>query len=355
MNSIRIKAGRKAYELIHDGGFSLDRISTFFAPAAGPRWLVATGFDLTLLTAGLLGRKRPIHLVGSSSGAWRFAAWLQPEAEKSYRQLMEAYIRMSFRRGDSAQSILKQLIEVINAYLEDDALPFALASKQYRLAILTVRARHLMASETTWIQSSGLLLCFLMNALSRSRLDQFLERVVFFNGPTRPSFCFHQPFQGQFVPLNRTNFKQAVLASGAVPLAVAGIRDIYGAPRGVYRDGGLLDYHQAQDYAGRDDEVTLFFHYQERIIPGWFDKRLKYRKTPADVLDHTLLVFPTDGFVERLPLGKIPDRTDFRTFIDDPKSRIRNWQEAVRHSEPLGEQFLELTESGKIKEVVERL
>ncbi|SEM37716.1 hypothetical protein SAMN04489760_11260 [Syntrophus gentianae] len=355
MNSIRIKAGRKTYELIRDGGFSLDRISTFFAPAAGPRWLVATGFDLTLLRTGLLGRKRPVHLIGSSSGAWRFAAWLQPEAEKSYQNLMDAYIRMSFRRGDSAQSVLKQLIEVVNAYIEDDALPFALASKQYRLAVVTSRARHLIASETLWIQSSGLAICFLLNALSRSRLNSFLDRVVFFSGPTRPRFCLHRPFRGSFVPLNEVNFKQAVLASGAVPLAVAGIRDIYGAPRGVYRDGGLLDYHQNHDYTGRDDEVTLFFHYQDRIIPGWFDKRLKYRKTPDDVLDHTLLVFPNEEFVRHLPLGKIPDREDFRTFIDEPLSRIRNWQETVKRSEPLGEQFLELVESGKLKEVVERL
>jgi len=355
MNSIRIKAGRRAYELIQDGGFSLDRVTTFFAPAAGPRWLIMTGFDLALLTAGLLGRKRPVNLVGSSSGAWRFAAWVQPEAEKSYRQLMEAYIGMSFRRGDTAQSVLQQLIGVINAYLEDDAIPFALTSKQYRLAILTARARHLMASDAIWIQSSALAACFLLNALSRSRLDQFLERVVFFNGPTRPRFSLHRPYQGQFVPLSRANFKQAVLASGAVPLAVAGIRDIYGAPRGVYRDGGLLDYHQTHDYAEKDDEVTLFFHYQERVIPGWFDKQLKYRKTPVDVLEHTLLVYPTDKFVERLPLGKIPDRTDFRTFVDDPGSRIRNWQEAVRHSEPLGEQFMELVESGRLKDVVEPL
>jgi len=106
MNSIRIKAGRKTYELIRDGGFSLDQVSTLFAPAAGPRWLVATGFDLTLLKAGFLGRKRPIQLIGSSSGAWRFAAWLQPEAEKSYRKLMDAYIRMSFSREDSARTVM---------------------------------------------------------------------------------------------------------------------------------------------------------------------------------------------------------------------------------------------------------
>jgi len=355
MNSIRIKAGRKAYELIRDGGFSFDRITAYFAPAAGPRWLLATGFDLTLLMAELLGRKKPIQLIGSSSGAWRFAAWLQPEAEKSYRTLMEAYIRMPFQRGDQASTVLKKMIDVVNAYIEDDALPFALAHKNYHLAVLTARSRHLVASETIWIQASGLFLCFLMNALSRSRLDQFMERVVFYNGPKPPLFCLQRSFRGRFVPLNRTNFKHAVLASGAIPVVVGGVRDIYGAPRGVYRDGGLIDYHQSQDFAGKDDEVTLFFHYQERIVPGWFDKRLQYRKTPDVLLDHTIMVFPTEEFVGSLPLGKIPDREDFTAFIDNPETRIQNWQDTVRYSAPLGEQFLELVESGKLRQMVERL
>ena len=101
MDNIRVKAGRLAYELIRAGGFSLDRIGTYFGPAGGPRWLVASGFDLTLLKDGLLGRTRPVCLVGASAGAWRFAAWLQPEAIKSYRALMEAYISATYGRKDT--------------------------------------------------------------------------------------------------------------------------------------------------------------------------------------------------------------------------------------------------------------
>jgi len=74
MSRLRIKAGKKAYEIIKDGGFNFDAVAAYFGAAVGPRWLVSTGFDLTLLTQGLLGRKRAVHLVGSSAGAWRFAA-----------------------------------------------------------------------------------------------------------------------------------------------------------------------------------------------------------------------------------------------------------------------------------------
>ena len=108
--NIRIKAGKLAYNMIRDGGFSLDKIATYFGPAGGPRWIVASGFDLTLLKKGLLGRKKPVWLVGASAGAWRFAAWLQPEAEKSYLAFMNAYITAIYKRGDNPQTDRKSVV-----------------------------------------------------------------------------------------------------------------------------------------------------------------------------------------------------------------------------------------------------
>ncbi|OIP90731.1 MAG: hypothetical protein AUK24_03965 [Syntrophaceae bacterium CG2_30_49_12] len=355
MDGIHIKAGKRVYRIIQDGGFHLDHVTTYVGPAVGPRWLIASGFDLTLLQNDVLGRKKPVLLVGSSSGAWRFAAWLQPEPEKSYRALLEAYIALTFKRKDKPATLLQSLSDVVNTYLEEDALPFALAKKKYRLAIITCRARHLVASEIKWVQRLGLGICFVMNALNRSFLYSFAERIVFYNGPKPPSFCLHDDFRGQYIPLSETNFKHVVLASGAIPLVVAGVRDIYGAPRGVYRDGGLTDYHLGHNYTAKDDEITLFFHHQERIIPGWLDKRLTYRQPAADILENVLMVYPSREFILKLPGGKIPDRDDFKIFLDDPAQRKRNWRQVVEQSAPLGEQFLDLVESKKIKHVVEKI
>jgi hypothetical protein len=145
------------------------------------------------------------------------------------------------------------------------------------------------------------------------------------------------------------------MASGAIPLVVAGIQNIYGAPNGIYRDGGLIDYHLTHNYAVTEEDVILFFTHQERIIPGWLDKRLSYRRPNADILDNVLMIHPSDAFITRLPGGKVPDRDDFAHFIDDPATRIRNWREAVRCSVPLGEDFLELVESRRIRNVLEKL
>ena len=77
MNGICIRAGKRAYEIIQDGGFHFDRVTTYFAPATGPRWLVASGFDLTLLTKGLLGCVKgdaPRRFIGRGIAVCRLAA-----------------------------------------------------------------------------------------------------------------------------------------------------------------------------------------------------------------------------------------------------------------------------------------
>jgi hypothetical protein len=244
---------------------------------------------------------------------------------------------------------------VINKYLEDDALPFALANKKYRLVVITARARGLVAFENIWLQKLGLVTCYVFNYFSRNNIYRFADRVVFYNGAKPPSFCFRSQFRGNYVQLNEVNFKYAVLSSGAIPIVIAGVRDIYGAPRGVYRDGGLIDYHLTHQFAAKENEIVLFFHHQERIIPGWLDKNIVRRVPDAEALSNVLMVFPSQSFIENLPGKKVPDRTDFLTFIDDQETRIKNWRKAVELSAPLGEDFLELVESGKLRDLVEQL
>ncbi len=349
-----IKAGSKAFEFIASGGFTLDRITTYVGPAVGPRWLMASGFDQTLLETGALGHAKPVLLSGASAGAWRFAAWLQPEPVKSYRKLVEAYIAQSYTREDNPLTVMQGLSRIINAYIDTDAIPFALANKKYRLSIITARARHLAGSEWPWLQRVGLLTALVGNALSPSLLNNFFERVVFYYAPLPPHFCLRRDFRGKAIPLNAANFKDAVIASGAIPLLVTGIRDIYGSPNGVYRDGGLLDYHLNEQYGGRDGEVVLLFHHQERVIPGWLDKNFKSRCASPALLENVLMVYPSEDFIKKLSNGKVPDREDFTAYVDRPEERMEIWRKAVSACQSFGEQFLELVDSRKLREVVQK-
>ncbi len=355
MDEICVSAGKNVYEIIQDSGFDFDRVTTYVGAASGPRWLVASGFDLSLLENGALGNNLPVVLAGSSAGAMRFAAWVQPEPEKSYRRLIDAYISLNFTRGDKPAEVLQSLHDLIDNYIDDDAISFALVNKKYRLAIMTVRAKRLASSDARWLQGLAIGTGFLFNAINRRLIHTFFQRVVFHNSPIPPPFCMDRYFRGQAIALNKVNFKHALLASSAVPLTAAGVRDIYGAPNGTYRDGGFTDYHLNQKYSGGQGTITLMFNHQERIIPTWMDKRLISRRPPGGYLEDLLMVYPSEDVIRTLPYNRVPDRGDFKRYADNPSGRIRNWRQTVAISKHLGEQFLELVESGRLRDVVKKM
>ncbi|HSR11655.1 MAG TPA: hypothetical protein VLS90_09420, partial [Thermodesulfobacteriota bacterium] len=82
-----------------------------------------------------------------------------------------------------------EMQKVVGSYLDSDALPFALANKRYRLALVTARARNLAASEIGPVQKLGVGLAFLGNAISASLLRWFYEQIVFYYSPIPPKFC----------------------------------------------------------------------------------------------------------------------------------------------------------------------
>lgn len=338
-----------------DGEFSLDSITSFVGPATGPRWLLASGFDRTLLREHALGRRNPLLLAGASAGALRFAAWLQPEPLKAYERLVEGYLSLDFSKNHGPADILSAFRRLVDDYIQDDVLSFSLVSQRYRMAIMSARFRKVLSVEFKPFQAMVLAMAFSANLVSHSCLSLFFERVVFFQGPLPPWFCLRKDFRGRTVPLTAVNFKHALLASSAVPLAMAGVRDIFGAPYGLYRDGALTDYHLNQRFDRRESDVTLLFTHDSRIAPLWFDKGLPFRRPPADYLDNLLMVLPSEEFLATLPGGRIPERRDFKTFAGDPGARESCWRETVNRSAHLGEVFLDAVSGEGFRSKVERL
>ena len=116
-----------------------------------------------------------------------------------------------------------------------------------------------------------------------------------------------------------------------------------------------MDYHMDIPFVKAGDDIILFPHYTDRIVPGWFDKRLPWRKPDPSNLDNLLLLHPSESFVKRLPYGKIPDRSDFKRFNGRRDERMNYWNKAIQESRRLGEEFLEVVNTGKIRERVRPL
>ena len=75
------------------------------------------------------------------------------------------------------------------------------------------------------------------------------------------------------------------------------------------------------------------------MVPGWLDKALKWRHKATPFLDNTIVLAPNPEWVNTLPNGKLPDRSDFVTYASDFEERVKVWKEAVRASEQMAQEF----------------
>ena len=129
-----------------------------------------------------------------------------------------------------------------------------------------------------------------------------------------------------------------VRASGSIPLICDPVDSPSGAPRGLYWDGGIIDYHLLLPYQ-RLDGIVLYPHFAPHVTPGWLDKFLPWRSRPRDhpSLDNVLLISPSPQFVATLPNRKLPDRSDFKRYGADDAARMNAWRRALGECERFAE------------------
>ena len=182
------------------------------------------------------------------------------------------------------------------------------------------------------------------NAVSRALLKPHFQRVVFHSGG-QPNPGLHLgDFDTAYIPFQADNAVPALHASGSIPFVLRGERDIPGAPRGRYWDGGIIDYHfDLRQYRG--EGLILYPHFSPRVVPGWFDKFLPWRTTAIREADNLALLCPGDAFVAGLPWGKIPDRGDFSRPLGH-EERVRYWEDCVQAGSALAEEFYDLVSGG---------
>ena len=101
--------------------------------------------------------------------------------------------------------------------------------------------------------------------------------------------------------------------------------------------------------------MILYPHFIDRVVPGWFDKTIPWRKHNAEQLRDVLLLAPSPEYLERLPHRKLPDRKDFNRYVYDNDGREAYWRKAMSESQRLGDEFLELADSGRLIERIKPL
>ena len=294
----------------------------------------------------------PVHLIGSSIGSWRFACYAQADPAAAIKRFETAYLEQSYSEKPDIHEITAKSREILSTVLGDHGVAEILSNPLFRTHIMAVRSRHIMGSENSTLLALGLITAATLNAVSRSTLGWSFERALFYDERDIPPFFDVTGFPLQRVTLTADNLQDAVAATGSIPLVLSGVRDIAGAQPGVYRDGGVIDYHLDLPHSS-NERFTLFPHFYGRIVPGWFDKKLTWRRPQAGNVDRTILISPSDEFVAKLPNGKIPDRTDFVNF--EPTERVRIWKRCVDECEALADEFQEVIEREQLAARLEPL
>lgn len=343
--ALLFRAGPAAYADIKRRGFANERIGTIAGASGGAKWLVLSQLDRVLAESVLPALAGPVHLIGSSIGAWRFGCYAQKDPVAAIERFEEAYLSQTYSDKPDIAEITDKTIAILDELLGEHGATQILQHANLRLHIMTVRCRALMASDNRWLLTSGMALAAAANLVSRRSLGVFFARGLFFDRRDLPPFYNAPGFPLHRIPLTPENLPKAVQASGAIPLVLSGVRNISGAPPGTYRDGGVIDYHLDLPLSD-PDRLTLFPHFFPELKPGWFDKKLPYRRLSKDALDRTIVVCPSPEFIAGLPHAKVPDRYDFVNF--EPAERERNWRKAVAACRELADELQDVLEHGTL-------
>lgn len=346
------RAGSGALKSIQTHGFDVASIGTIAGASGGAKWLVLSQLDRAILQNVVPRMQGPVHLIGSSIGSWRFACYAQNDPVAAIERFERAYLEQTYSEKPDIHEITAKSREILSLVLGAGGVQEILQNPKFRMHVMAVRSRHVAASENRLILGITLLTAALLNAGSRSTLGWFFERALFFDKRDRPPFFELSGFPLQRVELTAENLQDAIVATGSIPLVLSGVRDIAAARPGVYRDGGVIDYHLDLPHSAHE-RMTLFPHFYDRIVPGWFDKKLKWRKPQPGNVDRTILISPSAEFVSKLPNAKIPDRTDFVNYA--PAERVKAWRQCVSACEALADEFNEVIQKDQLAARLEPL
>jgi len=357
MRALQLYAGPRALAHIARAGLSPEDVHTIAAAAGGPKGLLLGRLDQFLFGEWLAQSQHPIDLLGASIGAWRMATACMQAPVPALQRLEHDYIHQHYapppgHKRPSAAQVSETFGRTIANFFHDKAGE-VLGNKRYHLHIVASRGRHLLRTEHSLRTPLGYLGAYVSNALHRKALGAWLERVVFSSDVASPLPFDSRDFRTRHLALTADNFQPALQASCSIPFVLRAVRHIPGAQPGAYWDGGITDYHLHLNYAAaRPQGVVLYPHFQQQVVPGWLDKSLKWRHGSSAFLDNVLLLAPRPEWIQTLPNGKLPDRTDFTHYGTDLAGRVKAWSAATAASAQLVDEFAQWLRQPDVSQVL---
>ena len=238
------------------------------------------------------------ELVGASIGGWRFACAMQAEPRQALARLAERYTDETYAAKIGVADITRQTRLMLDEVLPPEARAALIDHPHYQLSLLLVRSHGMLASEAR-------------AAAGRPGAERRAQRRV-----PRPAAPRLQPGD-----LPRPAQRLALQARGRHPYAVPAAGNGQSGRRadGHHRHSRRAQRRAAAGRAGRHlprrrpdrlpsglpfahgDDIVLYPHFTERIVPGWFDKFLPWRGSSPAHHANTVLIAPSRDYLARRP------------------------------------------------------
>ncbi|MDN4501361.1 patatin-like phospholipase family protein [Alteromonadaceae bacterium BrNp21-10] len=348
MSVLEVYAGKMALQHIQQQGFNANDVDVMLGASGGPKWFVLAGLDRVMMPEFFKNRSKPLDLIGSSAGSFRFACYAQRDPLSAINRLAYEYSHTVYSAKPTNKEITRKAEALLNTMLAEKGVSEIVNNPVVNVHFVVARCLGLTRFDAKTLQLAGLLVSAIANKISRRTLSHFYQRFLFSNKNSRLQINDPANIPTSTVAITEDNLQQALMASGSIPIVLEGVKNINGAAKGVYRDGGIIDYHfdlKVNSANSAGPGLVLYPHFYSRAVPGWFDKNSK-RQAHSSSFDNVLMLVPSAKFVNSLPYGKIPDRKDFETM--PAKQRIAYWQQVLSESDRLGEAFIQLLQNDNI-------
>ena len=353
--SLKIQAGADAIAHIRQNGLQASDIDIIPGAAGGPKGIGLCGLDQAIFGSFLPQSPKRRTFIGSSIGSWRFAAIAAHGAQHGPALLAQLYNNIGFFKGMKAAQVSASCQNMLNQLL-DGKNHLLLEHPDMHLVVMMVKCHRILSTDRQFPLGLALTGVYGGNLLSRRSLGLFMQRCYAYNHVQDQRLSSISPsaeFGSQHVVMSQDNLMDILMASASIPLVMNGVANIAAAGKGIYRDGGMIDYHLDLPYNSQG--LVLYPHFSDRITPGWFDKSVKWRRHNAMNHHRTVLISPSASYLDSLPLKRLPDRKDFNAFIGRDDERKQIWEIAIAESQRMGDEFMELVHRGNIADHLEPL
>ena len=342
---LEIYAGESALNTIKEQGFSQSLFTSFLGASGGPKWFTLFGLDKYLFGEFFKDRSQELNILGSSAGAFRAACFAQNKPVEAISRLAKHYSETVYSSNKpSPTEITQKALEVVDIMLGDSGVNEIINNPIRKAHFIVAKSNGLVASENKFTQGLGLMTSMVRNRVNRKLLHSQYERYIFQPATSKLAISDPDDFATHITHFTLENLHDALIASGSIPFVMEGVRDIHGCPKGMYRDGGIIDYHF--DIKIHNPGLVLYPHFSANIKAGWFDKNLN-RKVRAENYHNTVVICPSTEYISKLPRNKIPDRTDFTDL--DATTRIKHWQQVLSTGDLLAQALDNFIEKQQIE------